>query len=368
MRKIILTILGLLIIVGAVFVARQLAGMKEEIKPVEQKVVSSVYTQTVENTSTSITISTSGSLMATDRIDLFAEVQGIFESSARPFKPGSYFSKGQTLLLLNSDEFRANIRAQKSSLHNQIVNFLPDLRIDYADAFPQWQQYIRDFDETRPLQPLPEVKSESAKLFIRGKGVYTTFHNISNLEERLIKYTIKAPFNGVLTEAMVNPGALVSPGQRLGEFIKTGLYELEVNINVAYMDLLKVGRSVEIHNLERTKTWTGRVVRVNGKIDQASQTVKVFIQLSGKGLKEGMYLEADLEAKQVPNTFEIDRQLLQSENKVFVITNDLLEMMPVVPVYFKENSVVVQGLANGTQILAKPVPGAYKGMRVKIIE
>ena len=50
---------------------------------------------------------------------------------------------------------------------------------------------------------------------------------------------------------MVNPGALVSPGQRLGEFIKTGLYELEVNINVAYMDLLKVGRSVEVHNLER---------------------------------------------------------------------------------------------------------------------
>ena len=64
MRKIILTILGLLIIIGAVFIARQLAAMKEEIKPVEQKVVSSVYAQTVENTSSSITISTSGSLMA----------------------------------------------------------------------------------------------------------------------------------------------------------------------------------------------------------------------------------------------------------------------------------------------------------------
>ena len=81
-----------------------------------------------------------------------------------------------------------------------------------------------------------------------------------------------------------------------------------------------------------------------------------------------MYLEADLEAKQVPNTFEIDRQLLQGENKVFVISNDLLEMVPIIPVYFKENSVVVQGLADGTQILARPVLGAYQGMRVKIIE
>ena len=368
MRKALLTIIALLIIVGAIFIAKQLAAMKEELKPVEQKVVSSVYIQTVKNTSTSITLSTSGSLMAKDRIDLFAEVQGIFESSTNPFKPGSYFRKGQTLLRLNSDEFQANIRAQKSSLYNQIVNSLPDLRFDYADAFPRWQQYIRNFDETNPLQPLPETKSEKEKLFVTGKGIYTTFHTISNLEERLVKYIIQAPFNGVLTEAMVNPGTLVSPGQKLGEFIRTGAYELEVNVNVEYMDLLKVGRSVEIHNLERTKTWSGRVIRVNGKLDQASQTVKVFIQLSGKDLKEGMYLEADLEAKQVPNTFEIDRQLLQSENKIFVVKNDLLELVAVIPIYFKERVVVVQGLANGIQILAKPVPGAYQGMRVKIIE
>ncbi len=368
MRKIILSILALLIIVGAVYIARQLAGMKEEVKPVEQKVVSSVYAQTVENTSASITLSTSGSLMARDRIDIFAEVQGIFESSARLFKPGSNFKKGETLLLINSDEFRANIRAQKSNLQNQIVNFLPDLRIDYPDAFPDWQQYIRQFDESMPLKPLPEAKSEQEKLFVGSKGVYTSFYNISNLEERLVKYTIKAPFNGVLTEALVNPGALVSPGQRLGEFIRNGLYELEVNVNVTYMDLLKVGRSVEVHNMERTKFWTGKVSRVNGKLDQASQTIKVFIQLAGADLKEGMYLEADLEAKEVPNTFEMDRQLLQNDDKIFVINNNLLEMVTVVPAFFKENTVVVQGLADGTQILAKPVPGAYQGMRVKIIE
>jgi len=368
MRKIILSILALLIIAGAIYIANQLAAMKEELKPVEQKVISSVYVQTVENTSTPITLNTSGSLLAKDRVDLFAEVQGIFESSTNSFKPGSYFSKGQTLLQLNSDEFQANIRAQKSSLYNQIVNFLPDLRLDYADAFPEWQEYIRNYDETNPLQPLPKTKSEKEKLFVTGKGIYTTFYNISNLEERLVKYIIQAPFNGVLTEAMVNPGTLVSPGQKLGEFIRTGVYELEVNVNVAYMDLLKVGRSVDIHNLAHTKTWPGRIARINGKVDQASQTVKVFIQVSGKDLKEGMYLEAELEAKQVQNTYEIDRQLLQSENKVFVVKNDLLEMVTVIPVYFKESTVVVQGLASGIQILAKPVPSAYQGMRVKIIE
>ncbi len=367
-RKIILSILGLLIIAGAVFLAQKLAGMKEEPVPVEQKTVNSVYAKTVKNTSTPITLTASGSLAARDRVDLFAEVQGIFESSAKTFKPGSFYSKGQILLKLNSEEFRANIRAQKASLYNQMVGFLPDLRLDYADAFPKWQEYIRNFDESESLQALPKPATEKEKLFITGKGIYTTFYNISNLEERLGKYIIRAPFSGVLTEAMVNPGALVSPGQKLGQFISTGIYELEVNVNVAYMDLLRVGRSVELHNLEKTKKWTGKVARVNGKVDQASQTIGVFIQVSGKDLKEGMYLEADLEAKQIADTYELDRRLLLDNNQVFVVKDTLLDVTAVSPVHFKENSVVVQGLADGTQILAKPVPGAYAGMRIKVIQ
>lgn len=367
-RKIILSILGLLIIAGAFALSQYLADMKEEPVPVEQKKVNSVFAQTVKNTSTPITLTANGSLMARDRVDLFSEVQGIFEKSANAFKPGSYFSKGQTLLHINSDEFRANIRAQKASLYNQIVRFLPDLRLDYASAFPKWEKYVAEFDENKPLQPLPEPSTEKEKLFITGKGIYTTYYTITNLEERLGKYVIRAPFSGVLTEALVNPGALVSPGQRLGQFINTGIYELEVNVNVEYMDLLKVGRSVKLHNLEKTKNWTGKVVRVNGKVNQASQTIGVYIQVSGKGLKEGLYLEADLEAKQVADTFELDRQLLRDGNEVFVIENDKLAVAGVSPIYFKENSVIVKGLSDGTQILAKPVPGAYPGMGVKVIE
>lgn len=368
MRKIILSILGLLVIAGAVFIAKTLADMKEEPVPVEQKVVNSVFTQTVKNSSTPVTLTASGSLAARDRVDLFAEVQGIFEKSDKVFKPGSYYKKGQTLLRLNSSEFRANIRAQKASLYSQVVSFLPDLRLDYPDAFSKWEEYVRSFDETQPLKSLPEPTTEKEKLFITGKGIYTTFYNISNLEERLGKYIIRAPFSGVLTEAMVNLGALVSPGQRLGQLINTGVFELKANVNVEYMDLLKVGRSVNLHNLEKTKNWKGKVARVNGKVDQASQTIGVFIQVSGKSLKEGMYLEADLEAKQVADTYELDRQLLTDNNQVFVIDGEQLAVADISPVHFKENSVIVKGLTDGMQILAKPVPGAYAGMKVKVIE
>ncbi|NET34173.1 MAG: HlyD family efflux transporter periplasmic adaptor subunit [Cyanothece sp. SIO1E1] len=368
MRKVITSIIGLLLIVGAVFAARQIAASRNQPKPVENKIVLPVSIETVQNTSTPITLKTSGNLVAKNKVDIYSEVSGIFKSSSREFKPGSPYGKGQTLLLIDSDEFRANIKAQKSNLYNQIVLFMPDLRLDYPDAAPQWETYLAEFDVEKPLHDFPEPTSDKEKLFLSSKGIFTSFYNISNLEERLEKYVIRAPFNGVLTEALVNPGALVRNGQKLGEFISTGVYEMEVDINVTYQDLLAVGKSVELHNLERTNSWLGRVIRVNGKVNQASQTIKVFIQVSDSSLKEGMYLEADLVAKEEEDTYELDRKLIFDENKLYVVKDSVLDVAQVSPIFFKESTVVVKGLTDGTQIMSKPVPGAHKGMRVSLLK
>jgi multidrug efflux pump subunit AcrA (membrane-fusion protein) len=368
MRKIITSIIGLLFIGGAFLLARQLAIGKSQPKPIERKVKLPVSVETVKNINTPITLKTSGNLAAKNKVDIYSEVSGIFKSSAREFKPGSPYRKGQTLLLINSDEFRANIKAQKSNLYNQMVLFMPDLRLDYPDAFPNWEKYITHFDVQKPLEAFPEPQSEKEKLFVSGKGIYTSFFNITNLEERLDKYVIRAPFSGVLTEALVNPGALVRNGQKLGEFISTGVYEMEVDINVAYQGLLGVGKSVELHNLERTNKWPGKVVRVNGKVNQVSQTIKVFIQVAAPELREGMYLEADLVAKEENDTYELDRKLLFDENKVFVVRDSTLDVVEVQAVFFKESTVVVKGLQDGQQLMSRPVPGAYKGMRIILLE
>ncbi len=365
MRKIILAVLGLLLLFGAVMLAQKLIAMKEVPETKAKKVVASIFTQKVANGSTPISITASGNLMAKERVDLFSEVQGVFENSARPFKPGSFYTKGQTLLQLNSDELRASLKAQKSGLYNQIVLLLPDLKLDYPNSFPNWEKYVTEFEVEKPLAPLPQPVSDKEKLFIAGRNITTTYYNIKNTEERLTKFTIRAPFSGILTEAMVNPGALVSPGQRLGQFINPNIYEMEVNVNAAYADLLAVGKTVELYNLERTGKWTGRVVRVNGKLNQASQTIQLFVDVQGKGLKEGMYLEAAVTAREEPGTFELDRKLLFDENKVFVVRDTVLDITKVEPVFFKEKTVVVKGLPEGAEILAKPVPGAHVGMRVK---
>jgi RND family efflux transporter MFP subunit len=244
---------------------------------------------------------------------------------------------------------------------------MPDLRIDYPAVFKKWETYLNGFDMHKPVPKLPEFASEKEQYFVSGRGILSAYYNVKNLEARYGKYRIRAPFSGVLTEALVSPGSLVSPGQKLGEFIDPSVYEMEVSINSEFMDLLKVGNSVELSNLEKTKNYTGKVVRVNGKVDQVSQTIKVFIDVAHKDLKEGMFLEANLVAKSESESIEISRKLLVDNKAVYIVQNDsVLKLVDVEPVYFGAEKVVIKGLQNNVKVLTQNLPGAFDGMIIKI--
>jgi multidrug efflux pump subunit AcrA (membrane-fusion protein) len=170
----------------------------------------------------------------------------------------------------------------------------------------------------------------------------------------------------VLTEALVTEGTLVRAGQKLGEFINPEVYELEVAISKTYADLLKVGESVELINLDDNTTYAGKVTRINASIDQASQTVKAYIEVEDKNLREGMYLEANLDAKNEENAIEVDRNLLLEGNRIFVVRDSVLDIIDVDPVYFSDKRVVLKNVPDGVTIMSKPLIGAYTGMAVKI--
>ena len=79
-----------------------------------------------------------------------------------------------------------------------------------------------------------------------------------------------------------------------------------------------------------------------------------------------MYLEAHLKAKEEPDSIEINRSLLLETEQIFVVRDSVLDLIPVKPVYFSDNKVVLKDVPDGITILSKPVMGAYAGMLVKV--
>lgn len=367
MKRQISIVAGILIIVGGFFGSRMIMDSKKDQKPPAQKTISTVFTQKVKRSRIGISVIENGRLVAKRKADLYAEVQGVMEATYKPFKPGIRFNKGETLVKIRSNDAYVNLLAQKSVLLNLVTSILPDLRLDYPEAYQKWNVYVSNFDIEKPIAKLPETTSDKEKYFITGKNIYTTYYNTKNLEIQQSKYQIRAPYSGVLTETLVNPGTVIRTGQKLGEFIDPSVYELEVAISQSVLPALSIGKKVMVTNPNAEgQTWTGKVSRINGKVDATTQTVQVYIEVSGNDLKEGVYLAAEIAGEEIPNAFEIDRKLLVEGTKIYAVRDNKLQLLPVNITHKTENSVIVDNLKDGIEIISKIVPGAFEGMEVKV--
>lgn len=369
MRKSITIIIGVVLIIAGAYIAHDLANMERRQRPREEKSAPTVFVENVAKATVPVQVIESGRLMAKNRIEIFAEVQGVMEATGREFKPGVRYGKGEIYVKIRDNDYYANLQAQKSNLQNLITSILPDLRLDYPEAYKKWDQYLRNFDITKSVPDLPEPTSDKEKFFITGRNIYTTYYNTKNMEIVLSKYNLRAPFTGVLVEALANPGTLVRPGQKLGEFIDPSIYEMEVAVNKSILPALKVGKKVKVRDPENhSQIYEGSIIRINGSIDRTTQTVRVYVELHSEELREGMYLEAIMSGEAIDDAIEIDRSLLVDESYVYQVEDSTLQLVQVEPVFFNQKSVIIKGLENGKQIISRIVPGAYSGMKVQIFE
>jgi multidrug efflux pump subunit AcrA (membrane-fusion protein) len=171
----------------------------------------------------------------------------------------------------------------------------------------------------------------------------------------------------VLTSTNVNQGAVIRTGQQLGELMATSYYELVATVPLSDLDFLKPGGEVMLTSEDIKGSWKGKIRRISDQLDANTQTVNVYVGVSGKGLREGMYLRGEAEAKTIVDAVEIDRNLLINEREVYLVKNDtLLLLQPVTVRKFNRETVIVSGLPNGAQLLTSDVAGAYDGMRVQL--
>lgn len=346
---------------GASFIASQ---KKPADKKSVVKITKVVKAIPVKNETITTKLEITGRLQAAKKIELFTEVGGTLLPNNNRFREGNFFKKGALLVKVDNTEQMLGLLAQKSSLMNQITLMLPDLKSDYPGSFPAWRAYLDSMDVHKGLAPLPDPVSDQEKYFVSARNLYNLYYNIRSQESRMKKYTVRAPFSGSISMAGITEGTLVRAGQKLGEFMNTYAYELEASVNDGDIDLLKVGNEVILSTDNSSKTWKGKVIRISNIVDPATQTIKVFISVSGKELREGMYLTGVVTGREIQNAFEISRNLLIDQDKIYQIKDSSLSLLAVRPMHFTSENAIVTGIPDNTQILSEVVIGAYEGLKV----
>ena len=365
-RKWILFVLGFIVIA----LSFQLSKIIIESNPPPRKkagnTIKEVYTLKVVNGQYQVKIPSEGILKAYNRIQITSRVQGLMQAIKPLFKPGQEYRSGQVIVQIESAEFLANVISQRAALYNLITSILPDLNLDFPESYEIWNEYLKSFDLQETVPELPKMDNQ-VRLFVSGRGVISSYYSLQNLEKTLSFYKIKAPFSGVLVQANVTEGSLIRPGQLLGEFIAPVDYELMVALPKSYLSNIEKDAQVNVKSIDTGQEFTGIVSRINAKVNTKTQSVEVYIRIRDESLKDGMYMEADIDAITFNEVYALDRGLLNGSQEIFIVKDNKLNLRKVNPIHFTETLAIIEGLSDGEEIIAQPIIGAYSGMEIKPI-
>jgi multidrug efflux pump subunit AcrA (membrane-fusion protein) len=374
LQKVLRLLAGILILFVGFFMMQGLIGMKQSPSvTLPETMARPVRTTVVFNTQVTPKVPVEGRVQAWNRIDLFAEVNGVLSLMGEDFREGKSFKEGEIILNLDDSESRSNLTSARSIFLQLVTGMLASIQVDFPERIQVWEQYVESIDVTKALPSLPAPESKREEYFIVNRGVQASFYSIKASEERVSKFTVRAPFDGFVAQALVKPGALVRAGQPLGLFVGTDVYEIQTAVHSRYLATVNIGDTVLFHDENDIVVAEGKVDRIAGNVNASTQSATVFCKVRASAnrqeqMRDGRYLSGVIESSEIENAFEIQMNLIDGEGKVFVINSNQLDKMSVVQEFRSIETAIVSGIPNGTLILSDPITGAYLGMPVSVGE
>jgi len=365
---------GLAILASGIFVMNALIGMKET-PPVKPRSASARMVKAMEATSDTLApeVRIEGRVQALNRMTVLSEVNGMLPVGGKEFREGVAFAEGEAMLRVDDSELRASLVAQRSQWLQLLAGSLADLQVDFPDRAEVWMDYVKSLRVESRLAELPEPATDRERLYLTSRGIVSGYHNIRANEERLDKFTLRAPFDGVVVGAQVQPGSMVRAGQPLGTLVGTGTFEVKSAIHARHLGRLADGNEVLLRNEEGAIVARGRVARISGSVDPTTQSASVFCEVTaepGQALRDGRFLSGEVYGQSMLGVMALDEVLLTGDdgNDVFVVRDRQLALTKVEVLHRDADRVLVRGLQPGEQVVAEPVSGAYEGMLVELAQ
>ena len=368
-KSLLRALIGVAIIGTGIFIASRLIATKPSPPiGIPPKPVKSVSVMQLNSQANMAETPVQGRVLARKKIEVFSEVNGRLLSRSKEFRQGVKFAEGEVLLAIDGAEQEMQVRAQRSGFLQLITSSLADIKIDYPNSFEAWSNYATNFKVEQSLAAIPKAQSTQEEFFLSNRGILNQYYQIKSAEEHLQKFTIRAPFSGEVSESMINAGALVRAGQKMGAFVNTGNFEIEAAVSEAAAKYVKVNDEVQFTTSNGT-VLSGVVLRKSQSIDPQTQTLKVFVEVNGENLRDGAYLSGVIMSESPAESIEISADLLTPNDGVYVVENSKLKLLRPNIIHRSADQVLIstEGIPGDTKFIAEPVANAYEGMDVNIV-
>jgi multidrug efflux pump subunit AcrA (membrane-fusion protein) len=308
-----------------------------------------------------------GRVNAFNKFDVVSEVPGKIIASDVTLKEGVKFRKGQKLVQIDSKEADYALKSRKSSYINRLAQVLPDIKIDFPDRYNEWKGHFENIDIDKSLPEMPKLFTPQENTFFASQNISGEYYSLKSEQERLNKYTYRAPFDGQIVSVMMEEGMVTTMGSRIIKILSNENKEVVFPVLKKELNMISVGNRVSLGDEQSQKSWNGLIVRIGGQIDPSTQSVNVFAKIdNASDLLDGSYVKANIAGSSLKDVFAISRNALLTDRKVLLVVENTLKYFSPEIIYMDNDLIYLRGFSEGVLVVDEPILNAVEGMEVEI--
>ncbi len=339
-------------------------GDKQEEKKIQEQTVQAAYTTMVPRLrEISGKVKLPGVLQPFEFVQLFPKVSGFIREVN--VDRGSLVKKGQVLARLEAPEIEQQVMAVQLRYTQAMAT--------YATSKDRYYRLLETSKTPGTISPF-DLDAAATKMHADSALAQSEYASYQAQESQKAYLTIIAPFDGVITERNIHPGALAGPGTQSKPMLvlqQLSRLRLVVDVPEQYAAQVKDGDNVSYRvNAIPGKDFSGAVSRSSGSLSNSfrAETVEIDVQNTGNTLKPGMYAEVTLSTRGHANAFVLPRTaVVTTTEKKYVVALDsgMTRWVDVSPGNEGEDSVEVFGnIADGAPVVVNASYQIKNGIRL----
>lgn len=303
-----------------------------------------------------------GTIQAERKADLRAEVGAVVMQVLK--ENGDVVKKGDVLVRLDETAIRDNLQSAEDSAKNA------SLALEQAERQVQRLKTLRasgmtsmqalDDAELRRNAALSEVSSAKARA--------------TSARQQLQRTSIRAPFDGVVSERKVSAGDTAAPGKELLKVIDPTSMRFAGRVSADKISQIKSGQKVSFRvNGYSGQVFNGQVQRIDVAANDVTRQVEVLVKFSDANQPRvsGLYAEGNIESEAVAALMLPEQAIVRSGDTAHVWTVKGKTLTKVAVVLGKRDQrtgeyEIRQGLNSGDTVMRSPSSKLKEGQTVEM--
>lgn len=320
-------------------------------------------------------LSTSGTVISAQELDIRTEVGGRIARTHQDFEPGGRIPAGETLLEIEDDEFRLAVAAADAEI----------AKARAAIALESGRRVVAR-EELETLRGSITLDAASQSLALRTPQLRQVQAELAGAQNRLqraeldlARTRVALPFDVLVLARERVANEVVAARELIGRVTRADEVWLEMRVKPQVLRYLRArngatpGSSVSIEGSDIS----GEIMRIRADLAEGSRLAGVIAAFTlgddnREALLLGNYLRAEIEAAMLDNVIAVPRRALRDNSRVWVVDEQgLLQVRRADVVWesgqqlFLAPDTTAAGLQPGDAVVVSRIDGLVPGTQVR---